>query len=397
MKYIKRDNYLEKIEPFINVPIIKVIVGQRRVGKSYFLYQVIQSIKSKFNEPNIIYINKENYEFDDIIDYKSLVEYVESRMLEEAKNYLFIDEIQDIIDFEKALRHFLLNENIDIYCTGSNANLLSGEFATYLSGRYIEFKVQGLTYKEFLRFNELDNTDSSLQNYLLWGSLPFIKNLVKQNEVIAEYLNNIFSTIIYKDIVARFNIRNVSFLENLVNYLANNAGNIISAKKISDYLKTQKVNMSPQIVLNYLNYLKQANLINSLKRKDLNGKKIFEIHEKIFFEDGGIRNAIVGFSRMDIGKVLENVVYLHLKSKGYDINVGVIGDKEIDFVGEKEGGKIYVQVCYLLSDEKVIEREFGNLKLINDNYPKIVVSLDTFAPKNIDGIEHVHVKDFLLS
>ncbi len=396
MIHIERENYIQRIKPFINTSLIKVIIGQRRVGKSYLLYQIMDFIKEESNQSTIIYINKEDFEFDFIKDYRELIEYVNSKVNKTNKNYLLIDEIQEIQDFEKALRHFSLDSSIDIYCTGSNANLLSSELATFLSGRYIEFKVQGLTYSEFLKFNLLENSDDALKKYIKWGSLPFVKNLISNDDVIEEYLKNIFSTIIYKDVVARFQIRNISFLENLVLFLAHNTGNVISAKKISDYLKAQKINMSPQIVMNYLKYLEQANLINSCKRKELNGKKIFEIHEKFYFEDWGIRNALTGFSRIDIGKVIENIIYLHLKSKGYNVLIGVLGDKEIDFIGEKDGLKIYVQVSYLIPDDSVIEREYGNLKLIKDNFPKYVVSLDQFAPKNIDGIEHVYLRDFLL-
>jgi len=392
---IQRNNYLNNIQPFIEKQLIKVLVGQRRVGKSYLLFQIIDLIKAKNKNASIIYINKEMFEFDSIKNYVDLITYVDSKKVEGQINYLFIDEIQDIISFEKALRHFTLDANIDIYCTGSNANLLSGELATFLSGRYVEFKIYSLSYIEFLEFHKLENTIDSLKKYLLWGGLPFIKNLAPSDTVIAEYLKNIYTTIIYKDIIARFHIRNVNFLENLIKYLANNTGNIISAKKISDYLKSQHIKMSPQIVLNYLNYLKQAFLVFNVKRREISGKKVFEINEKFYFEDWGIMNAIVGFSHTDIGKILENVVFIHLKINNYKVNIGKIKTKEIDFIAEKEGQKIYIQVCYLIPDDNVKNREFGNLKLIKDHYPKIVVSMDEFAPKNIEGIQHLHVKEFL--
>lgn len=393
--YIKRKGYLEKINPFINQNLIKVLVGQRRVGKSYLLFQLIDLIKSKTPESNIIYINKEQYEFDEIKTYKELIEFVNTNKNKKTVNYLFIDEIQDIHEFERALRHFALDESLDIYCTGSNANLLSGELATYLSGRYVEFKVYSLSYIEFLDFHTLENNNESLKKYILWGGLPFLKNLEKTEEIISEYLKNIYTTIIYKDIIARFQIRNTVFLENLVHFLATNIGNIISAKKISDYLKSQKINMSTQIVLNYLNYLKQAFLIFNVKRKEIGGKKVFEINEKFYFEDWGILNAIIGFSNIDIGKLIENMVFIHLKINGYEVVIGKSGEKEIDFVGEKNGNKIYIQACYLISDDKVKQREFGNLTEIKDNYPKLVVSLDEYAPKNVEGIRHMHLKEFL--
>lgn len=394
-QYIRRQGYLEKITPFIDQKLIKVIVGQRRVGKSYLLFQIIDTIKTRKPKANIIYINKEDYAFDALKNYHDLVEYVNVHFKKNKKNYLFIDEIQDIAEFEKALRHFALNDALDVYCTGSNANLLSGELATFLSGRYIEFKVYSLSYLEFLFFHDLENNSENLKKYALWGGLPFLKNLHKTEDVISEYLKNIYSTIIYKDIIARFQIRNTSFLENLVYFLAQNIGSIISSKKISDYLKSQRVNVSPQLVLDYLNYLQQAFLIYNVKRAEIEGKKVFEINEKFYFEDWGLLNAIVGFPNMDIGKVLENMVYIHLKNNDYTVMVGKLGDKEIDFVGEKNGTKIYIQVCYLLSDEKVKEREFGNLLLIQDNYPKIVVSLDEYAPSNVKGIQHIHLRNFL--
>ena len=232
---------------------------------------------------------------------------------------------------------------------------------------------------------------------MLWGGLPFIRNLNKTDEIISEYLENIYTTIIYKDIVSRHQIRNTRFLENLVRFLAGNVGSIISAKKISDYLKSQRISMSPQIVLNYIDYLKQAFLIYNVKRKEISGKKIFEVNEKFYFEDWGIMNSIVGFSNTDVGKIIENVIFIHLKINGYEVMVGKDEDKEIDFVCEKQGEKLYIQASYLISDEKVKKREFGNLSAIQDNYPKIVVSLDEYAPKNINGINHIHLNDFLYS
>lgn len=396
MSYIKRENYLAKIQPFIDQSLIKVIIGQRRVGKSYILLQLIELLKEKNPDANIIYINKERFEFDAIKTYQDLINDVNSKKNEKVKNYLLVDEIQDITDFEKALRHLILEPNLDIYCTGSNANLLSGELATYLSGRYVEFTVHGLSFIEFLQFFEFEDEEVALSKYLVWGALPFIKNLPKNDDVIEEYLQNIFSTILYKDIVKRFNIRNTNFLESLILFLANNVGNIISAKKISDYLKSERVNMSPQSVLNYIDNLKQAFLIHPVKRIDLKGKKIFETNEKIYFEDWGIMNSLLGFHNNDISRIIENVIYSHLKINGYKVMIGKIGDKEIDFVAEKKGAKIYIQACYLLADSKVIEREYGSLLEIKDNYPKMVVSLDKNAPVNKEGIVHIHLKDFLL-
>jgi len=393
--FTERTGYFERLKPFINKNLIKAVTGQRRVGKSFLMFQLIDEIKNQTPDANIIYINKENFEFDNIENYKDLIHYVNDKFSQEKPNYLFVDEIQDINQFEKALRHFLTEENIDIYCTGSNANMLSGELSTYLSGRYIEIKVYSLTYLEFLKFHKLKNTKHSLNKYLNFGGLPYLKNLPLKEDIVFEYLQNIFTTIIYKDVIARNKIRNTNILENLVRFLANNVGNIISAKKISDYLKSQNLKVSAQIILNYLEHLQSAFLIYKVKRTDITGKKVFEIHEKYYFEDWGLKNSLVGYTKFNINQVLENVVYIHLKAAGYDIMVGQTGDKEIDFICERDGAKLYVQVAYLIPDEKVKEREFGNLLLVKDNFPKIVVSLDEYTVKNYKGILHLNLKDFL--
>ena len=393
--YIKREYYIKKIEPFIDKNLIKVIIGQRRVGKSYLLLQLIDFIKQKNQKSNIIFIDKEKYDFDKINTYSDLIKYCESKIIQNRKNYIFIDEIQDIENFEKALRHFYSMPNIDLYCTGSNAKLLSGELATYLSGRYIEIKVYSLTYNEFLTFHKLENNISNLNKYLRIGGLPYIINLKPDVGIIFEYLKNIYSTIIYKDIITRYKVRNHSFLESLVKYLASNTGNLISAKKISDFLKSQNIKIFPQTVIDYLTFLQNAFLIFKVTRTDIRGKKIFETNEKYYFEDIGLKNVIAGTYNFQINQVIENVVYNHLLILDYKINVGITGNKEIDFICNKQGKKIYVQVTYLLSDQKVIDREFGNLSEIKDNYPKYVISLDEYAPDNIDGIKHVHLRDFL--
>ena len=395
MQYTPRSYYIQKIKGFINMNLIKVIVGQRRVGKSFILFQLMDYIEENFSA-NIIYINKENFEFKDLTDAEKLVAYVESKRSIEDKNYLFIDEIQEIEDFQIAIRHFALFPDFDIYCTGSNATILSGELATLLSGRYLEINISPLTYGEFLNFNRLEDSNEAIRNYMLWGGLPFIKNLGSNSMLIEEYLKNIRSTIVLKDIVQRNQIRNVNFLENLIFFLAQQTGSLISAKKISDYLKSQRIDMSPQLVLNYIDCLCKAFLINRVKRYDLKGKRTFEISEKFYFEDWGLMNAVLGFDQFDISKTIENVVFNYLQVNDYEIQIGKLSSKEVDFVASKNGTKIYVQVCYLLSSQDVIDREFGNLLEIRDNYPKYVVSMDEFAPKNIQGVQHLHLREFLL-
>lgn len=393
-RYIKRPLYLNKISPFIDKDIIKVIVGQRRVGKSYLLFQIMDLIKEKHKNANIIYINKELNEFDKIKNHQDLLAYI-GKNTKGKKNYIFIDEIQDIEKFEKALRSLKAKGEYDIYCTGSNANLLSGELATYLSGRYIEIKVFSLSYGEFLHFHKLKESQESFLKYIKYGGLPYLLNLELNDEIVYNYLKSVYNTILLKDVVARYKIRNVSFLENLITYLADNTGSLVSAKKISDFLKSQKINISPNIVLDYLSFLVSAFFVFKVSRVDIQGKKIFEVNDKYYFEDLGLRHSVVGYKQPDINKVLENLVFLHLQISGYKVAIGQLKDKEVDFVCEKQGKKIYIQVAYIITDENK-EREFGNLLAIQDNYPKIVVSMDEMIDgKSHKGVEHKNIRDFL--
>jgi predicted AAA+ superfamily ATPase len=395
--YQKRPYYINKIIPFVDTDLIKVLIGQRRVGKSYILLQLMDEIRAKDKKANIVYINKEENEFDDIVNYRDLIVFAEKRAKAKVKNYLFIDEIQDIENFEKALRHLFAKKTFDLYCTGSNAKLLSSEIATGLSGRYIEIPVHALSYKEFLRFQGLSSGEDALLTYIRYGGLPFLTNLKLSDEIAYAYLQSIYNTIILKDVVARFRIRNINFLNRLLEYLADNIGSLVSANRISDFLKSQKIKTTPNIVLDYLSYLTSSFIIREVNRSDIKGKKIFEINEKYYWEDLGLRNALVGYKMTDIGQILENLVYLHLLRQGFKINVGQLGDKEIDFVAEKEGRRLYVQVAYLISDKATKEREFGNLLLIPDNYQKVVVSMDKLIGNDYKGIKHQHIIDFLSS
>jgi hypothetical protein len=395
--YINRPLYIEKTKPFIGKSLIKVLVGQRRVGKSYLLMQLKDLIKTQEPNTQIIYINKEQNEFSSIKNSDDLFSYIKENIKGNGKVALFIDEIQDIKSFEVTLRDLATRKNYDIYCTGSNANLLSSELATLLSGRYIEIRVFCLSYAEFLIFNEISDSVDSFRGYMVFGGLPYLINLSNEIQVAYEYLTSIYNTILLKDVVARFNVRNVKFLENLVEFLSDNLGSIVSSKKISEYLKSQKINISTQVVIDYLGYLESSFLISKVKRTGIEGKKIFEIGEKYFFEDVGIRNAIVGYKATDIHKILENIVYLHLRIAGYAVTVGVEGEKEIDFIAQKTGDKIYVQVAYMLTNQETINREFGNLLEIPDNFPKYVVTMDEISEiSTYKGIIRMHIKDFCL-
>jgi len=393
--YIERPLYFNRIKPYINTGLIKVLTGQRRVGKSYVLLQVMDEIRKLDPGANIIYINKEDFHFDGIKNHNDLMGYLELQRQQGKKHYLFIDEIQDISHFELALRSLLTVDNWDIYITGSNATLLSGELATHLSGRTIQISIHALSYTEFLHFHHFNESKESFLKYIRWGGLPHLVNLPKEDAIVYEYLRNIHNTIILRDIVARFNIRNVNFLQDLIRYLADITGSILSAKRISDYLKSQRINLTPKLVLEYLTYLESVYMIDRVKRTEIEGRKIFEIGDKFYFEDLGMRHAIVPFQQKDISKVLENMVYHHLIVTGHTVYVGKHGDKEIDFVAYKDEIKSYIQVAYLIPDEKTHQREFGNLLTIPDNCSKKVVSMDETASGSFKGIEHVSIRKFL--
>lgn len=395
---IKRNRYIHRITPFIGKQLIKILTGQRRVGKSYMLKLIVREIRDKQPNANIIVIDKEREEFSIIDDHQQLYKYVKTQLKPGVSNYLFIDEVQEIRDFQRSLRS-LLNENAcDIYCTGSSANMLSGELATLLAGRYIEIRVHALGYSEFLAFNRLADQDENLRLYLTIGGLPYQHHIGTDPPIVFEYLKNVYASILLKDVVSRENIRNVSLLESLVAYLADNVGSLFSAQNISKYLKSQQINIPTQTVINYLHALANACFVHKVPRAEISGLKIFESGEKYYFEDIGLRNSIRNLNLMrDIGKLMENAVYLHLLRNGYRVFVGKDGEKEIDFMGERGGERIYVQVCYLLADEKTIQREFGNLSAIQDNYPKYVVSMDASLFSNTwKGIRQLSLRQFLM-
>ena len=393
MKYIKRDKYLQKVIPFIDKQIIKVIVGQRRVGKSYFLRQISDYVKSENSEKHIIFIDKELYDYNFINTAEDLIAYVKEQSIEK-NNVLFIDEVQEIKEFERAVRHFF-SKNYDIYLSGSNSNLLSGDLATMLSGRYIQIKIHPLSYLEFCEFHQFRNDKKSLDLFFRFGGMPYLKNLVLNDEIVFTYLKNLYQTILLKDVVSRYHIKHIDLLERLVLFLSDNLGSIVSAKKINDFLKSQSIKISNSVIINYLNFLDNAFFINKTRRYDLRGKRFLEIGEKYYFSDVGIRNALVGFRPQDMNKVLENIVYTHLLANDYEVKVAKLYDYEIDFIAIKNQNIIYIQVAYLLIDDKTIKREFGNLQRIKDNYSKIVVTMDEQQFDSYEGIIHYNIMDFL--
>ncbi len=393
MKTLQRKKYLERIRPFVKKPLIKVLTGQRRVGKSFLLQSIAEDLLDK--DVQEIFIDKENFEFDEIQNYKQLNQYISSK-INSSKVAILIDEVQEIEEFEKSLRNFYKKPGFDIYITGSNANLLSGELASLIGGRYVEFEIFPLDFREFLELNALDSTEENLNKYMQFGGMAGLSLLPDDSRVKREYLQNILNSIVYKDIIKRNQIRNVAFLENLISFIAGNVGSQFSSKKISDYLKSQKIKISINTVMDYLKFMADAFIIRKVKRIDIKGKKVFEIGEKYYFEDLGLRNLLAGFSADDISKVYENLVYNHLKSNGFDVKTGALGRKEIDFIAEKEGETYYFQVTFLLSNNQTIEREFGNLLLIDDNYPKYVIAKDVLPSINTyKGIRQLSLLQFL--
>ena len=392
---IPREDYIEKIKPFMRKNIAKVLTGQRRVGKSFLLYQVVDLILKEEPNASIIYINLEDFAFSQIQTAAHLYDHITSHLQKDVYNYIFIDEIQEIDGFEKAIRSLLLNPSNDIYITGSNAQMLSGELATYLSGRYIEINVYSLSYPEFLTFHQLENNANSLALYSRYGGLPYLVNLSLNDEIVNEYLKSVYSTIVFRDIVNRYKLRNNDFLERLIRFLAENIGNLFSAKKISDYLKSQHTTVSVNQIQNYTRYLSNAFLIHRVERYDLIGKRIFEIGEKYYFENLGLRNIVIGYRIIDKAKILENLVYNHLLYRGYAVKIGYLDNNEIDFIGEKDNERIYIQVALRIDNETTAQREFGNLLKIQDNYPKIVITEDEFSGNSYKGILHYAIRDFL--
>jgi predicted AAA+ superfamily ATPase len=390
-----RDTYLKKVEPYIGKQIIKVLTGQRRVGKTILLKQIQNLVHQLDKEANTVYINKEQNEFKQIKNADDLFNYIESKLKPKQSNYVFIDEIQEIEEFEIALRQLLV-KGVDIYCTGSNANMLSGDLATHLSGRYIEFHINSLSYTEFIQIHKLPNNNDTLNKYIRYGGLPYLVHLTLSDEIVYGYLKSIYNTIILKDIVKRYSIRDVDFLDRLVEYLSDNLGSYVSSNKISDFLKSQRVHLSVNTVMNYLKYLNNSFFINKVERIDIIGKKRFEINDKYFFTDLGLKHSIIPFTGAQIGSVFENLVYNQLIYEDYKVFIGKHQDREIDFVAQKGNVTKYIQVAYQLPDEKVREREFGNLLKIEDNYEKIVVSADEFTT-DYKGIKHIHIRDFLFN
>ena len=397
MENIIRKHYINKIERCFGKETIIVLTGQRRVGKSFLLRQ-LRDIKLNEANTNVIYIDKEKREFDSIQTYRELSDHIEHLYQKGKKNYIFIDEIQDIDEFERSVRSYHTEPDAEIVITGSNAKMLSNELSTLIGGRYKEIYIQSLSYQEFLTFHNLTDNDDALALYIQFGGLPGLVKIGLDEDDAREYQMDIYHTVLLKDVVMRNQIRNVTFLENLVRFLADNAGKLISANSIAKFMKSQGENVTSTVVSNYIKYLTEAFMIHQVNRFDIHGKRLFENNDKFYFEDHGIRNALAGGSREgDIEKVIENIIYQHLIYLGYTVTVGQLQAGEIDFVCTAKGGqRKYVQAAFIIADEATREREFGNLRAIKDNYPKYVISMTPLVTRNDDnGITHLHLRKFL--
>ena len=397
MDAIIRQEYLGKIEKYLGKEMIIVLTGQRRVGKSYMLKQLYAQKIAK-EQANVIYIDKEKREFDFIQTYRELNDYIDAHLAKDKHNYILIDEVQDIAEFERSVRSFRTEPDTDVVITGSNARMLSNELSTLIGGRYKEIYIQSLSYTEFLSFHRLQDTDESLSKYIQYGGLPGLLKMGLDEEDAREYQKDIYHTVLLKDVIMRNQIRNVPFLENLVTFLADNTGKLISANSISKFMKSQGESVTSTVVLSYLKFLTEAFIIHKVNRYDIHGKRIFESNDKFYFEDHGMRNAIAGGTREgDVEKVIENVIYRHLVRLGYQVYVGQLQASEIDFVCTKpDGERVYVQASYIIADEQTRKREFGNLAEIRDNYPKYVISMTPLVVRNDDnGIVHLHLRKFL--
>lgn len=398
---IKRELYMNRIRPFIGTDMIKVMTGIRRCGKSVMLELIKQElIESGINPAQFISINFEDMRYINLQTAAALHE----EILKQAENiegkvYLFFDEIQEVKDWETCINSFRVSLDCDIYITGSNAKLLSGELATYLGGRYVEFVIYPFSFSEFLELYRLSVPEPSIQacfrKYLLSGGMPYLANLQYADEPSMQYLRDLFNSVELKDIVKRNKIRDADLLERIIAYVMRNAGNTFSANSLSKFLKSEQRTVAAETILNYIKYCCDAYLFYQVKREDLQGKQILATNEKYYIADHGIREAVFGGNMHDINLILENIVYLELRRRGYDVTVGRSGNKEIDFVCARRGEKLYIQVAYLIASAETENREFGAYDSIRDNFPKYVISLDEYDMSR-NGIKHRNIREFLL-
>ena len=400
---LKRDEYIKKIVPFIDKDVIKVLTGIRRSGKSVMLKLLMEELKNRgINEKQFIYINFENLKYRNLKNYERLYDFILNKVDDKYKSYyIFLDEIQEVEEWERCVNSLRVDEdfNFDIYITGSNAKLLSGELSTYLAGRYIEFVVYPFSFKDFFEIIQEKNQEikvkEAFQKYVKFGGMPFLHNLDYNFEASMQYLQDLYASIILKDITQRNNIRDTDLLERIINYVVMNIGNTFSATSISKFFKSENRKVATETILNYIKACEEAFLVYRVARNDLLGKKILNVNEKYYIADHGIREAIMENNQKNINQVLENIVYFEMLRRGYNVKIGKVDNLEVDFVCKKNDETIYIQVSYLLASEDTKEREFSVLENIKDNYPKYVLSMDEFDMSR-NGIKHMNLIEFLI-
>ena len=399
---LERKEYYDYIERFIDKPVIKVITGIRRAGKSTMLKLLQTHLESRgIERDNIIYINFESMKYYNIRTAKLFYDYISSLIISDQRMYLFFDEIQLVDRWEEAINSFLVDFNVDIYITGSNSNLLSSELSTLLTGRYVQFRMYPLSFKEMLKFqSELvgeKDKNTLIEKYIRQGGFPALHIANYDEETAYMIINDIYDSIVLRDVVQRYNIRNIELLNRIMKYIMDNVGNTFSAKSISDYFKSQYRKVDITTIYNYIDALVSSFIIEKVNRYDVHGKEILKTQEKFYLADQGIQHAVFGYRNRNISGVLENIVYNELKRRGYLVYIGKLKDKEIDFIAERKNEKVYVQVTYKMENEQTIEREFGPLLAVQDHYPKYVVSMDDKFEDNLEGVKHVYLMDFISS
>lgn len=399
---IKRERYMQRIRPFIGNEIIKVLTGIRRSGKSVMLELIKDELRENgISDTQFISFNFESLANEKYCTANALYEELTKRIAGiSGKSYLFFDEIQEVYEWEKCINSARVDFDCDIYITGSNSKLLSGELATYLGGRYVEFVIYPFSFEEYLDCKQQEQGQVSVadefKNYIDLGGMPFLTNLHEDRTASLQYLRDVYNSVILKDVVKRNSIRDVDLLERIITYVLANVGHMFSARSLSNYLKSENRKVAPETILNYIKACCDAYLFFKLGREDISGKKILSVNEKYYIVDHGIREAVYGGNTRDMDQLLENIVCMELIRRGYKVTVGKAGEKEVDFVAQRGNEKVYVQVTYLLSSPETIQREFGIYDSIRDNYPKYVLSLDDYDMSR-DGIKHLNIREFLLA
>ena len=398
---IKRELYIKKIRPFFNKNLVKILVGMRRSGKSVMMQLVKDElIETGAAENQFVYINFESEKNARLKQAESLYRYISEKVEGIiGKAYIMLDEVQEVEDWQRVINSFMVDFDADIYITGSNAKLLSGEFATYLAGRYIEIVIYPFSFSEVLDLYKADRRDYNenevFLEYLQFGGMPFLHEIGYDPVASGQYLTDIYNSVILKDVVQRNNIRDVELLDRIIKFIISNVGSPFSSKSISDYLKNEQRAVAPETVYNYISACENAYLFHRAPKQNLIGKALLRTQDKFFLSDHGIREAIYGNNRRDVERTLENIVYMELLRRGYKVTVGSINGKEIDFVAENRNEKMYVQVTYVMGYEDTITGEFEPLTAIRDNYPKFVISMLDEIDMSRDGIQHVNIREFL--